>query len=73
MIKRYSTALFGAFTITFFLFLGMHFLIVPEEAEKPLIKSHGPAIIGKTRDPELPLKKITKPEKIIDIIEPIAW
>lgn len=73
MIKRYSTALFGAFTITFFLFLGMHFLIVPEEAEKPLIKSHGPVIIGKTRDPELPLKKITKPEKIIDIIEPIAW
>lgn len=73
MIKRYSTALLGAFTITFFLFLGMHFLIVPEETEKPTLKSHGPIVLGKIRDPELPLKRIPKPEKIIDIIEPVDW
>jgi len=69
MIKRYSTSVCGAFAITFALFLGMNYLVSPEEAEKPEEKSHPPIIIGTIRDVIEPRKKIEPPEKIIDDVE----
>lgn len=69
MIKRYSTSILGAFTITFFLFLGMYFLIAPEKADKPEIKGHGPIVLGKIREPLRPDTKIRQPDKIKNTIE----
>ena len=68
-MKRYSTALLGAITITFLLFLGMHYLIAPEVTEKPRIKGHGPIEIGKIKKADPPTTKIRMPERITDFIE----
>jgi len=71
MIKRFSTSLIGAFAITFFLFLGMYFLIAPEEVKKPNIKPHGPIVLGGVEDLTETRTRIRKPKAIIDPVKPI--
>ncbi len=72
MIKRYSTSILGAITITFFLFLGMHFLIAPDNFENPEVIKPFTFTIGKVRDPEKPHVKDRKPEIIKDVIKPFV-
>lgn len=70
MIKRFSTSIIGAFAITFSLFLGMYFLIAPEEVNKPNLKPHGPFVLGEVKDATETRTRIRPPEKIIDTVKP---
>lgn len=70
MIKRYFASALGAFSITFLIFLGMHFLIAPDNANRPEITEGIKIVMGDVRDPERPTIKDRKPEIIQDVIEP---
>ncbi|MCK5425911.1 MAG: TonB family protein [Emcibacter sp.] len=70
MIKRYIASLLGAITLTFFIFLGMHYLIAPENSERPKIKQALPFEIGVVRKPEKPIVKDRMPTVIDLAMEP---
>lgn len=63
MFKKYSTAIAGAFSVTFFLFLGMHYLIAPDVAEKRENNKYTKITLGEVRDPEDLRTKIRKPDR----------
>jgi len=71
MIKRLSTSIIGAFAITFFLFLGMYFLIAPEEVKKATLKPHGLIVLGGVEDATETRTRIRPPEETFDPVEPI--
>lgn len=63
MFKKYSTAVSGAFGVTFFLFLGMHYLIAPDVAEKRENKKYTKITLGEVREPDDLRTKIRKPDR----------